>query len=400
MGAIRLICIVLMCEVLQGLSASCRAQELVNLRHVVQRGETIETMAEMYNVSTEMLKRLNDGMDTFYTGMEVMIPVDKKYLWLRSEEDSEAILKDLAGYLAGFHEATRIFNAGDYKKASKAYYSNMHEYGRCFSCEETHFAMAMCEYNRKRWSSAIDLFTHVIGIDGCSEELRDYSIRLKDEAVKRREARRERTANIFGEILQAAAEVGTAYMAASQSVSSPYGGIAAMPQGKSLGSMSDAEFSAYINSSLSQIANISVVQVQQRWAQEEMQFKNNFIANYRHMHGRAPSAEEVQSAYNDYMQTKANAYNTVRKASSGLYDKELGISGNKSTSNNSTRTVSGYKCTICRDTHVCQTCNGSGWQHSDLGEIHDHYGAGIGNLPCGNCSNGRSKGSGVCQYCK
>ena len=384
---------------LQGMSSSCLAQELVNLRHIVQRGETIESMAEMYDVSVEMLKRVNDDMDTFYTGMEVMIPVDKKFLCLRSEENGEAILKDLADYLAGFHKATRIFNAGDYKKASKAYYSNMHKYGKNFSCEETYFAMAMCDYNRKRWSSAIDGFTSVIGIDGCSDELRDYSIRLRDEAERQREARRERTASIFGGILQAAAEVGTAYMVASQSASSPYGGMTAMSQGKSLGSMSDAEFSAYINSSLAQIANISVMQVQQRWAQEEMQFKSGYVANYRRMHGCDPSTEEVQSAYNDYMQTKVNAYNTARKVSSGMYDKELGISDSK-TSNNSKRTVFGYKCTVCRDTHICQTCNGSGWQHSDLGEIHDHYGGGVGNLPCGNCSDGRSKGSGRCPFCK
>lgn len=396
----RFICMILLCLMLQGVSASCCAQELVNLRHIVQRGETLESVSELYDVSVEMLKRLNDDLDTFYTGMEVMIPVDKKYLWLRSEEDSEVILKELADYLAGFHEATCIFNAGDYKKAYKAYESNIRKYGKYFPCEESYFAMAMCDYNRKRWSSAIDQFSYVIGIDGCSDELCDYSRRLKDEAVRLREVRRERTSNIFRGILQTAAEVGTAYMAASQSASTPYGGMMTMPQGKSLGNMSDAEFSSYINSSLSQLANFSVIQVQQRWKQEEMQFKNNFIANYRRMHGSAPSDQEVQAAYNDYIQTKANAYANVQRANSGLYDKESSINGSKSTNSSSAQTTLGYKCTICRDTHICQTCNGSGWQHSDMGEIHDHYGAGIGNLPCGNCSYGRSKGSGVCPFCK
>ncbi len=32
-----------------------------------------------------------------------------------------------------------------------------------------------------------------------------------------------------------------------------------------------------------------------------------------------------------------------------------------------------------------------GWQ-SGMGDNHDHYGAGVNKIPCGNCSNGCSKG--------
>lgn len=60
-------------------------QDIVNLRHIVQRGETIETMADSYRLTTDMLKTVNLGMDTFYTGMEIFVPVDKKYMWLRTE---------------------------------------------------------------------------------------------------------------------------------------------------------------------------------------------------------------------------------------------------------------------------------------------------------------------------
>ena len=67
-------------------------QDIVKLSHIVQRGETIENLADKYRLTTDILKTVNLGMDTFYTGLEVFIPVDKKYLWLRSEEDSEKIL--------------------------------------------------------------------------------------------------------------------------------------------------------------------------------------------------------------------------------------------------------------------------------------------------------------------
>ena len=352
----------------------CIGRELVYLKHITQRGETIKSMAEMYDVKADMLKMIN-GIDTFYTGIEVLIPIDKKYLWLRTEEDSEDILKDLAGYFSGFYEATRIFDTGDYKKACKMYASTIHSYGKYFPCEEAYFAIAMCNYNLKKWSSAIDGFVRVMGIDECSDELRNYSRRLMEDAEKHRKIRQERTANIFGGILQAAVEVGTAYMATSQQ-NVMDNGIQTMPQGKSLGSMSDAEFATYINSSLAQIANISVMQVQQQWAMEEMLFKNNFIASYRRMHGCDPSAQEIQAVYNEHMQSKANAYSTVQRVSSGLYDKQLGIDGSSRTSNSAS---SGRSCRVCYGSGKCRTCNGNGTYWDSLN----------GNRKkCPNCSNG------------
>lgn len=371
-------------------------QDIMKLSHIVQRGETIENLADKYRLTTDILKTVNLGMDTFYTGLEVFIPVDKKYLWLRSEEDSEKILEDIAGYFSEYQEASRIFNSGDYKKADKLFESTIQNHGKYLPCEEAYFGKAMCDYNRKKWSSAIDGFSQVISIDECPEELKEQSRSLKANAEDQREARNQRTANFFSGLFQAAAEVSTAYMAASQANAGQTGyNYPSMPQGKSLGSMSNAEFTNYVNTSLAQLANYSMMQVEQQWKQEEMQVKTGFATSYRQLHGKDPSAEEVQAAYNNYMQTKVNAYKTVQQASSGMYDRELGISGSSSNK----RTSSGYNCSQCRDTHVCQTCNGSGWQNG-MGDNHDHYGAGINKIPCGNCSNGHSKGDGVCHFCK
>lgn len=371
-------------------------QDIVNLRHIVQRGETIEILADKYRLTTDILKAVNLGMDTFYTGMEVLVPVDKKYMWLRSEDDSEVILKDIAGYFSEYQEASRVFNTGDYKKADKLFESTIRNHGKYLPCEEAYFGRAMCDYNRNKWSSAIEGFAQVISINECPEELREQSRSLKANAEEKREARNQRTANFFSGLFQAAAEVGTAYMAASQANAGQTGyNYPSMPQGKSLGSMSNAEFTNYVNTSLAQLANYSMMQVEQQWKQEEMQVKTGFATSYRQLHGKDPSAEEVQAAYNNYMQTKVNAYKTVQQASSGMYDRELGISGSASNK----RTSSGYNCSQCRDTHVCQTCNGSGWQNG-MGDNHDHYGAGINKIPCGNCSNGHSKGDGVCHFCK
>ena len=370
-------------------------QDIVNLHHIVQRGETIEILADKYRLTTDILKAVNLGMDTFYTGMEVLVPVDKKYMWLRSEDDSETILKDIAGYFSEYQEASRVFSTGDYKKADKLLETTIRNHGKYLPCEEAYFGRAMCDYNRNKWSSAIEGFAQVISIDDCPMELREQSRSLKANAEEKREARNQRTANFFSGFFQAAVEVGTAYMAASQANAGQGSyNYPTVSQGKSLGSMSNAEFTNYVNTSLSQLANYSMMQVEQQWKQEEIQVRTGYASTYRQLHGgKEPSAAEIQAAYNNYMQTKVNAYKTVQQASSGMYDRQLGISDNSS-NNSKKKTVSGFVCSQCRDTHVCQTCNGSGWQHSDMGEIHEH-GGGIGRIKCGNC-----KGSGKCSFCK
>lgn len=370
-------------------------QDIVNLRHIVQRGETIEILADKYRLTTDILKAVNLGMDTFYTGMEVLVPVDKKYMWLRSEDDSETILKDIAGYFSEYQEASRVFSTGDYKKADKLFETTIRNHGKYLPCEDAYFGRAMCDYNRNKWSSAIEGFAQVISIDDCPMELREQSRSLKANAEEKREERNQRTANFFSGFFQAAVEVGTAYMAASQANAGQGSyNYPTVSQGKSLGSMSNAEFTNYVNTSLSQLANYSMMQVEQQWKQEEIQVRTGYASTYRQLHGgKEPSAAEIQAAYNNYMQTKVNAYKTVQQASSGMYDRQLGISDNSS-NNSKKKTVSGFVCSQCRDTHVCQTCNGSGWQHSDMGEIHEH-GGGIGRIKCGNC-----KGSGKCSFCK
>lgn len=360
-------------------------QDIVNLRHIVQRGETIETLADSYRLTTDMLKTVNLGMDTFYTGMEIFVPVDKKYMWLRTEEDSEDILKDIAGYFQEYKEASRIFNSGDYRKADKLFESTIRNHGKWLPCEEAYFGKAMCDYNRKKWSSAVDGFAKVISIEDCPEGLREQSRSLKASAEEQREARNQRTANFFSNFFQVAAEVGTAYLAASQANAGQGYNYPSLPQGTNLGSMSDAEFTNYVNTSLSQLANYSMMQVEQQWKQEEIQVKSGFASTYRQLHGKDPSAEEVQAAYNSYMQSKANAYSTVQKVSSGMYDRELGISGSSSSAS---RSSGGYKCkklsatdkAHCNDTGVCQNCNGNKVTQDVLGntiECKVCYGKGV-----------------------
>ena len=164
--------------------------------------------------------------------------------------------------------------------------TTIRNHGKYLPCEEAYFGRAMCDYNRNKWSSAIEGFAQVISIDECPKELREQSRSLKANAEERREARSQRTANFFSGLFQVAAEVGTAYMAASQAnaVQGSYN-YPSMAQGKSLGTMSNAEFTNYVNTSPYQLANYSMMQVEQQWKQEEIQVKTGFASTYRQLHG-------------------------------------------------------------------------------------------------------------------
>ncbi len=146
----------------------------------------------------------------------IVVPVDKKYLCLRSEEDGEMILEDMAGYFSEYQEASRIFDLGNYKKANDLFESTIRNHGKYLPCEEAYFGKAMCAFHRKKWSTAVEDFEQVISIDDCPKELKKQSRKLMVEAEEQRDARAERTASIFSSLFQAIAEAGTAYMAASQ----------------------------------------------------------------------------------------------------------------------------------------------------------------------------------------
>lgn len=206
-------------------------QDIVNLRHVVLRGETFDIMAKKYGTTTEMLKAANLDMETFYTGMEILVPVDKKYMCLRSEEDGEEILKDIAGYLAECNEATRIFNIGDYKESGKLYALTIQNYGKYFPCVDAYFGKALCDYNREKWGSAIDGFAQVIRNDECSENLRERSRELKVKAEEKYEESRQQKAELIGGILQTVAAAGAAYLEASQNKAGQNSNSTTMSQG-------------------------------------------------------------------------------------------------------------------------------------------------------------------------
>lgn len=84
-----------------------------NIVHTIDRGETIDYIASVYGTSVEAIRVANPGLTEFYTGMDIIIPVDKPSGQL--EEQKLSVQNSL------FSEAESLRQKGKYKEAVKLY---------------------------------------------------------------------------------------------------------------------------------------------------------------------------------------------------------------------------------------------------------------------------------------
>ena len=94
-------------------------------KHVVQRGETLESIAKDYNLSPNELHNANNDMEIFYTGLEINVPIKKTMIastgTKQSSNSDEQFLKTLAAYWDDCEIANKLFETHNYSKAQKQY---------------------------------------------------------------------------------------------------------------------------------------------------------------------------------------------------------------------------------------------------------------------------------------
>lgn len=92
-------------------------------KHVVQRGETLESIAKDYNLSPNELHNANNDMEIFYTGLEINVPIKKTMIastgTKQSSNSDEQFLKTLAAYWDDCEIANKLFETHNYSKAQK-----------------------------------------------------------------------------------------------------------------------------------------------------------------------------------------------------------------------------------------------------------------------------------------
>ena len=185
-------------------------------KHVVQRGETLESIAKDYNLSPNELHNANNDMEIFYTELEINVPIKKTMIastgTKQSSNSDEQFLKTLAAYWDDCEIANKLFETHNYSKAQKQYQQKIKKYKGILPCEDALYGNALCSYNREKWKSAIEDLNMVINNEECSQGQRDHCKRLLAKAQSYRDQQLENRSNFWGGLFMTAATVGVAYM--------------------------------------------------------------------------------------------------------------------------------------------------------------------------------------------
>lgn len=359
---------------------SVRAQ--TEVKHIMDRGETLSSIAEKYSVTKEDIIKLNPHVAEFVcVGMELYIPIKSKG---SNQQRNSLVNSDV--YNAYFQEcqiAYKFFESKKYKKAQKQYERILNKYKSVLDCEDAYYSYALCSYNRGKWKSAIRDLSFVAENRDFSSSIRTHCSSLLAKAKKNREEQLDNRANAWGNLFVTAASIGASMAVASSNstCSGSYSGSATNVVPKDLGSMSNQQFDSYVKNSLNSMAKQTMIHTSMQMKQEEMQVKNNFIATYRQIHGKYPTDEEVQNAYYRYIEARGNAAKAVQQSTISSYSSGKSDNNLKSTSSSSSR------CGNCIN-GVCSKCNGKG----------KYYDTGFGNPhwvdPCVVCG-----GNGKCPSC-
>lgn len=404
-----IIAMALLCGITAVPSNECYGQ---TIRHTVTRGETIETIAELYGTTTDKLSSLNNDIDTFYTGLPIQIPYPEDFNTEEYTHSPERVLE----YYADYKRLKRMYSDPYTKDAEDAYKKLIEKYSNVSNCSGAYYELAKYYYNKDKLNKARVTFNMALSDDALSpnkkKEGNAYIEKIENILAKREEKRKRIWGNIGTGIVQGLQAGAYAYMQYEQMKqssggSSGYNNFTGINSNlNSLDPTSEAYTAQALrnaetsyNNATNQITQNSNAFLSQSMAsfQNEMQMAKQSAQQCHDLWvwnlGREPTTEEDQAWWTNYYQSMSATYT---QSSSGATSTST---QNNNVDNTQRKSASGYYCTTCRDTKKCQTCNGSGWQDG-LADIHDHYGAGINRIPCGNCSNGRSKGDGRCPFCK
>lgn len=149
------------------------------IKHIVQRGETSETIAKSYGISEEQLKELNPFCDKCYVGLSLSVLQNNINTPAGKIENSMP-----EKWRNEYENAVLLATSGKYKEATKVYDKLITE----FPNGELYFNRGVCQYERGKWKRAIrDLEMALV-----SKELSEVDYSKAEEYLQK--AREERSA--------------------------------------------------------------------------------------------------------------------------------------------------------------------------------------------------------------
>lgn len=169
------------------------------ITYTVKRGDSMESIAEKYGITAEVLRLFNPYMDC-YVGVELEVP-----FYGSASEAEESIA---ASENSALQEGNFYFDRKDYKKAIECYNRTIKNGTAPI---QAYYKRGLAWYNREKYRQAIDDMGYVVSNDASNRypDASDYYSKAKELQAQRDEANSQAWGELFGMVLSTAAVVTT-----------------------------------------------------------------------------------------------------------------------------------------------------------------------------------------------
>lgn len=223
------------------------ATAFADIEHTVARGESLESIAEKYGITTDKLLDINEDAKTlFYIGQKLTIPT----IETNGDDTSENshVMGSLKGTISPIErnlaeDAKRHFEYKEWGKAVKTYNKLVKEYPKSIYF----YNRALSHFNNNKYRQAANDFEKALSMDDCTSSMREKGPKLLAEAQKRHREWKERQLNAIGSAILGVAAVGLSTWAAVESSKAESANKEYMNSGASSYSSSDNSANTYSN---------------------------------------------------------------------------------------------------------------------------------------------------------
>ena len=161
-----------------------------------RRGDTWATLAKPFDIDPELLKEINGGLPECYVGMQVTIPgelleeiAERKRI--EEEERIDATINH------DFERAANLANTGSLKEAKKIVDGII----ALRPSADAYMMRGKIEYNRSKWSSAMEDFSRVMNRDDATAEMVSDARGLYNQASQAKAEADAEKSEMIGQLL-------------------------------------------------------------------------------------------------------------------------------------------------------------------------------------------------------
>lgn len=378
------------------------------IHHIVEKGEDIQSIAKLYDTTCSKLAEMNNGIDVFYTGLAIEIPIPEDLSISELRKNEEQVLQ----YYAEYKQLKERYKPGAHtKEEGKNYQDLINRYKGVSSCSNAYYKLAETYYFRDKYNKAIENFNIALNGRGLTAKNRRLShayIEKIEEILRKRAEKNNRiwnnVCNGLAQGLQAGANAYMQYeqMKQSGTVSSGFNSFTGInsnlngldPASEAYTAQALRNADASYNNAINQIKqntnaffNQSMVSFQQEMEaskKRDQQCHDLWVFNL----GREPTSEEDQAWWTNYYQSMAGTYSPTSSSTSNVTPATNDVAEKNKNYYDSRY---GYRqCHLCNGYKKCTYCNGTKIRHNEM----------TGNdEPCGMCWLKNGVRTGLCRQC-